>query len=472
MSRGSGSFVRDNIEAFAVAIAMALVIRHYCVEAFRIPTGSMMPSLYGENGKNHGDRILVDKVVGQLRDPRRWEVWVFHFPGNRAKNYIKRIVGLPNEWISIADGDLWLSRDEGESWTIERKPPGVREALLLDYYPEPTDARDAFSGKKTWKGDGEWVIDEAARRFTVDASGSASSLRFERDVVAYPQVDTGWAADPESVVGDVRVRFDLKVERAGTLAVVITEHGRAHRLVLGPDGSHFELAGQPHERFPVDLWLEEGEEYEISFSNVDNALRVTVDGESYEQVFETTRAHPPGPTDMAVEGGWNTYQIALEATGLAGTLVDLSIDRDLHYMIDQGLIPSPPEGYWVIPDGSFFAMGDNTRSSKDSREWTVLEAELKGGEVIRWDPSERSLYPGSPKNPGSESEMRRIGVISADVNGLVRRIDKSMVVAFRARTIRQPVVSRSDLIGRAFGVFWPIYIPPAYPGPTRVKLIR
>ena len=111
------TFIRDNIEAFAIAIAMALVIRHYSVEAFRIPTGSMMPTLYG-NGKldeqgrrRHGDRILVDKFSWMRDDPERWQVAVFQYPLNRNKNFIKRIVGMPDEWFAIADGDIWTSKD-------------------------------------------------------------------------------------------------------------------------------------------------------------------------------------------------------------------------------------------------------------------------------------------------------------------------------------------------------------------------
>jgi len=85
-----GRFIRDNIEAFAVAIAMALVIRHYCIEAFRIPTHSMKPTLYGDHvgadrTRRHGDRILVDKFVYQRRDPRRYEVLTKEYVGENGR---------------------------------------------------------------------------------------------------------------------------------------------------------------------------------------------------------------------------------------------------------------------------------------------------------------------------------------------------------------------------------------------------
>ncbi|MEE8104795.1 MAG: signal peptidase I, partial [Planctomycetota bacterium] len=154
--KGVAAVIRENIEAFAVAIAMALVIRHFCLEAFRIPTGSMKPTLYGNHfgpagDTRHGDRILVDKLGYLLRDPRRFDVAVFQYPLNRNRNFIKRIGGLGGDWIRLIDGDIWVSRDQGKTWAIARKPAGVRDQLLIDYYPEPTDREAAYRRGGNWK---------------------------------------------------------------------------------------------------------------------------------------------------------------------------------------------------------------------------------------------------------------------------------------------------------------------------------
>ncbi|MHC4819759.1 MAG: signal peptidase I, partial [Planctomycetota bacterium] len=169
MTRGTASFFRDNLEAFAVAIAMALVLRHYCIEAFRIPTKSMMASLLGDDGarRRHGDRILVDKFVAMRRDPRRGEVWVFQYPLNRNRNFIKRVAGLPNEWLRIVDGDLWVSTDEGATWAIQRKPEGIREQLFFPYYPRPVDNPDAFAGKENWELGAGWRVSEREGIFKI-----------------------------------------------------------------------------------------------------------------------------------------------------------------------------------------------------------------------------------------------------------------------------------------------------------------
>jgi signal peptidase I len=468
VTRGTGSFLRDNIEAFAVAIALALVIRHYCVEAFQIPTGSMMPTLYGDREPLHGDRILVDKVVPQLRDPKRWEVWVFQYPLNRSKNYIKRIVGLPGEHFRIVDGDIWTSRDGGSTWGIERKPPGIRESLLLPYYPWPVDNKRVFVGKRCWKADEGWEVDEKRRRFDVHATEVTSILRFDREILAYNDVDRGGGFGGNLAVGDVRVALNCEVERPGTLVVCITEHGQAHRLVLGADESRLETGGIPTRSIPLAFRLEEDSDFELSFANVDDTLLVDVDGEELEIPIDTERTRPPDPKEEAFNGGWRTNGIHFEATSLQATLHDVAIDRDLHYDCDD------PDEPWVIPDGHFFALGDNTQSSKDSRMWEVVEVSLESGEVVAWsqdEPDSRALRKNpSQSKPSFLSAEDRIEVLY-DIDGLERVFFGADVEEWPGSR-RQPYISRDHLVGRAFSVFWPVYLWPIYKGPTRIRLIR
>ena len=69
-----------------------------------------------ENDENHatfnGDRILVNKFSYALSDPERWDVLVFKYPGNPKQNYIKRLVGLPNETLTIRHGDVFVRKLE------------------------------------------------------------------------------------------------------------------------------------------------------------------------------------------------------------------------------------------------------------------------------------------------------------------------------------------------------------------------
>src|SRR5258706_6454265 len=117
------STVREYAEAFGVALLMALVIRTFVVQAFKIPSGSMLPTL------QIGDHILVNKFIygprfevpltqwslGQLpgfRKPRVGDVVVFIYPKERDKDFIKRIVAVTGQTIEV----------RGTKITIDGKP--------------------------------------------------------------------------------------------------------------------------------------------------------------------------------------------------------------------------------------------------------------------------------------------------------------------------------------------------------------
>ena len=89
-----------------------------------------------------GDRILVNKYSYLNREPDRWDVVVFKYPGNGEMNYIKRLVGLSNETLQLYQGDLFVRDDEqGEDdFFIERKPADKVSVMLqpvhdTDYDP-------------------------------------------------------------------------------------------------------------------------------------------------------------------------------------------------------------------------------------------------------------------------------------------------------------------------------------------------
>jgi signal peptidase I len=97
-----------------------------------------------------GDRILVAKFPYEFRDPHRWDVAVFKYPETAKQNFIKRIVGLPNETVIIHRGDIltaqpsvWRNPSHAELLNqlraegkvhIQRKPPAKIEALLQAVY--------------------------------------------------------------------------------------------------------------------------------------------------------------------------------------------------------------------------------------------------------------------------------------------------------------------------------------------------
>ncbi len=511
MTRGLSIFVRDNLEAFAVAIALALIVRHYSLEAFRIPSKSMMPTLVGAD--TGGDRILVDKGRWLRHDPARWEPTVFQYPLNRSKNFIKRMVGMPGETLKIEDGDIWTSRG-GADFGIERKPEGPQEALFFPYYPEPVEQRDYFANRRerNWEGLG-WEIDERGGRFAVDATGKVT-LRFLADVLQYRSEGVwGNALLPEykkgdGAAGDLRVRFDLGVERAGTFAIELTEHALARRLVLAPQGSYATVANMDgtEERFPVDVRLGEGA-YAVSFANVDDSLVIAIEGDAdFRKTFafsskgdaeqraaderhvadadtEAARIESQDPKEAARLRGEaealrrklaaGRTRVAFEADGLKATLKDVRIDRDVHYTIDSTHDQRLRHGL-EIPEGHYFMLGDNTLSSKDSRAWQIADVTMKDGTRIRWEEA-HALHmgdvPGQPEADFDIDGPDRVIEVKADVDGLVRRFHTSDVELVE-RNVPYGFVSEDHLVGRAFAIFWPIHVWPVVKQGTRIGLIR
>lgn len=105
------AMTKEWVEALVIAVIIAMVIRTFVVQAFKIPTGSMEPTLHGD--KRKGDRILVNKFLYWYKEPKRGDIIVFKTKGilglDQEKDYIKRLIGLPGETVEIKDGDIYIN---------------------------------------------------------------------------------------------------------------------------------------------------------------------------------------------------------------------------------------------------------------------------------------------------------------------------------------------------------------------------
>lgn len=256
---------RETVEAFVVAFILALLFRAFLAEAFVIPTGSMAPTLMGahkdltcdrcgnqfpvgasrersgpetdlvvvggvcpncrhvnsldlkENSDHatfNGDRILVSKFAYMIDDPERWDVIVFKFPGNPKQNYIKRLVGLPSETVTIRHGDVYAApTGSTEPPVMLRKPPEKLLAMSHLVYDTRFQSEDLIRSNypARWQpwvegateppGD-SWQVTRQADGLTATSSGPADQTRWLRYFHRYP-TDQQWdvAASGGSLAG-------------------------------------------------------------------------------------------------------------------------------------------------------------------------------------------------------------------------------------------------------------------------------
>ncbi len=109
------SKLREYAEAIVIAVLLALFIRTYIVQAYKIPSGSMLETL------QIGDHLLVnkflfgihlpfsDKQVLAVRAPQRGDVIVFKYPEDESKDFIKRVIGEPGDTIEVINKTVYLN---------------------------------------------------------------------------------------------------------------------------------------------------------------------------------------------------------------------------------------------------------------------------------------------------------------------------------------------------------------------------
>jgi signal peptidase I len=114
--RGSATAIREWTESIVVAVILALFIRTFFFQAFKIPSGSMRPTLI------EGDRLMVnklrygpkvpftkDKRLPGLGRPQRGDVIVFIYPVDPSRDFIKRLIGLGGETVEIRNGAIYVN---------------------------------------------------------------------------------------------------------------------------------------------------------------------------------------------------------------------------------------------------------------------------------------------------------------------------------------------------------------------------
>lgn len=133
------STAREYLEALLIAALIAFTIRAFVFEAFKIPSGSMIPTL------SVGDHIFVNKFTYGLRipftkihiwereGPERGEVVVFIYPVDNDKDFIKRVMGVPGDKIRLEGTDVFVNGEKLVHRPLEARPdPANKRELIIE----------------------------------------------------------------------------------------------------------------------------------------------------------------------------------------------------------------------------------------------------------------------------------------------------------------------------------------------------
>ncbi|KYG63496.1 signal peptidase I [Bdellovibrio bacteriovorus] len=140
---------REYLTTLILAVVCALVVRNFLVTAYKVPTGSMQPTL------KPGDFIFSSRIsygfpipFSQQRWgatlPERGDLVVFNYPNQPGVTYVKRVVGLPGDRVQIVKGRLVLN-DEALKYEKAQEVPGDNPN------PELFDIYEEITPEKTWK---------------------------------------------------------------------------------------------------------------------------------------------------------------------------------------------------------------------------------------------------------------------------------------------------------------------------------
>ncbi|MHC4947482.1 MAG: S26 family signal peptidase [Planctomycetota bacterium] len=451
----------ETIQSLVVAFVLAMTFRGFVTEGFVIPTGSMAPTLKGQHllmrseetgsvfavgldlqdtppriqriadpmigptatgflgpeGGMHrrmGDRILVLKCIYPFADPDRYDIVVFKNPTNpngEAGNYIKRLVGLPNEKIWLADGDVFAGPaadpDRADDYAIQRKPEHVQRAVWQPVYHSdftpvhPDDDRLARSWQGApWRGDG-WEAERGTyRTFEDGPTMLAWSGREVSDWTPYNMLTAGTGRQ-HYPLSDVRVAAAITPAADGLVTRYELE-AREHVFTFTVDtvAATATVAMRPLEGDdpPVERTVSidrprAGRVFNVEFWHVDQALAIFLDG---RRVVDLTYDWKPADRIEHAVGAsldrWrlrfpflraNAPMMRWHFEGSPAELHRIRVDRDLFYLparlkprpqVNRPVIEGPafgthPDHPAVLGPDQFFMLGDNSPASSDSRLW-------------------------------------------------------------------------------------------------------
>lgn len=437
--------ILESIQTVLTALMLAFMLRAFFIEAFIIPTGSMAEGLLGQHGVQvcprcgwqfdfgpsvergivpgpdgfvppsatfcpnchirlpvdrdrlavrAGDRILVHKwpfVLGGPLGPRRWDVIVFRDPADPEQNFIKRLVGLPNETIEIIDGDVFIRSPGGRDFRVARKTLAAQSRLwsvVFDQNFLPADSSTPqhppawIEERRPDVGGWSGMHTRVIRHDSGD--GQPHVLRFEpdgsryylQDVCAYNHGSGG------NYVGDARLIMELQpTGDTGWIELTLIRDGYRFTTRLNMCGEH-----SLHMRKPKggtdeilhttrDSPLAVGQAHRIEFGHLDYQAYLRLDG--VKILSSHDHEYQPNLGVLRQSRRINPLELSLTASGISCEIRNLRVDRDVYYAFNRtNTLRAYAEKSFTLGSDEYFVLGDNSSNSHDSREWYLIGPHL------------------------------------------------------------------------------------------------
>ena len=430
-SAADNGICRQTAEFLVVLCLSILLFRTFAAEAYIVPTGSMAPTLLGNHREvicpncdfhvsmgldekwcggspicpncgqiglesapavtSCGDRVLVQKFLYDLRRPRRWEVAVFHFPGDPSVAYVKRVVGLPGESLMIHRGDILANGVIARKTLKEQR--GMR-ILVYDnnFVPRDVNRFPRFRFQRGmpltafptgWRTEGTAFVHDQTTPAT-ERIDWVEYRHWDPDRARYsPIYDfngyNGTAVPGENIVTDLMVSTRVTPGLDSEAVALRIDSGADRFIVEIPIGGGKTPTLLRNRRLVPISNIQGGLRPQakgalIEASVMDRRLTVALDG---IPLFD-----PIDFDDPAVGPSSGDSPIAIGTRGGVLKVEDFKISRDIYYTSARAFPPGHAFGVdspYLLGKDDFFVLGDNSAVSHDSRFWAgspVVPGEL------------------------------------------------------------------------------------------------
>lgn len=334
--------------------------------------------------KANGDRILVFKCIYQFVEPKRWDVIVFKNPTGPKENYIKRLIGKPGETVEIIDGDIYINNK------LVRKPPKVQEELWLPIYNNNFQPIEPMEGRFNEHGWHQPFTNDSTSMWQFAPSRPVEfTLKDEPDKINVMFYDTqkgnnfkaSYAyGDPRfykylPFCSDLMMKFNTQItEGKGLIGIGFTKYQMLYKAwfdsaglmvieKIDPTGETVELARKQISPIQQD------KDFFIQFSDADHLLIFKIDKE------ELTYDLGTGKDDAGLRLTNIEPKAIIFGSGNL-TISNVQLYRDIQYGstkfdIKETALRAGEGNPFTLGKNEYFAMGDNSPDSADSRVWDV-----------------------------------------------------------------------------------------------------